>query len=113
MTMEDIQPYCNNHGYSVSKIFNQIHIKTKYERWYFEECDDPNCKVRLMHCNRMGDGWHEQFRSHITAEKLVTYIHEHETGKFVRFTNFHMGKTGGEQNLNEYVFQNFSKLKIK
>lgn len=94
MTAEQVIPYCAEHGYGIETVFNQVHIKGKYERWYFEECSDPNSKVRLMHENRTGNGWHEQFREHISPALLVRYIYEHETAKFEHFTDFHVGNDG-------------------
>lgn len=107
MTIEDVKPYCDMYGYQTRDMFGQVHIKTKYERWYFESNDEPNARVRLMHGNRIGDGWHEQFRDDMSAEELIMYIHEHETAKFEHFVGFHFGKTGGLFNPNHYVFQKF------
>lgn len=97
MTLEDVKPYCDKYGFIVEDIFGNIHISTKYERWQFAENDNPMAKVRLMHRNKLCDGWHEQFRRNISAENLILYIYEHETAKYKGDIICHFHKNGKEK----------------
>lgn len=94
MMLNDVKPYCDIYGFKVNNIFGQVHISTKYEKWYFESNINPQAKIRLMHKNRRDDRWHCQFRENVTPEELVLYLKEHEDSKYRCFVDFHIGYNG-------------------
>ena len=79
-----VQECCKKYGYKAFLRFDEIHIRTVYESWFFV----PNTQgtMKLMHGNTMGLGcehWHKQFvRAHMEYEDLIQYIHEHEAAKY-------------------------------
>ena len=93
--VKEVKDECKKYGYEVYEVFDQIHIKTKYESWYFVP---TNGKVRLMHANKIGKKgapYHEQLRTYIKPKDIVTYVHEHEDAKYTpKFVNFSFTKDG-------------------
>lgn len=73
---------CEKYQYKCTRVFDEIHIKTFYEEWFFVPAAE---KIRLMHAGvygRSGATYHEQFRKEITPEEIVRYVHKHELAKY-------------------------------
>lgn len=94
--LEEVKNECKSYGYDAFLRFNEIHIRTKFESWYFEFNEDG--MIKLMHGNYYGKEcmkWHKQFSRKITIPQLFIYIHEHETAKFSdTFVDFTFTKNG-------------------
>lgn len=82
-----VKEACKKYGYHTYLRFDEIHINTRFESWYF--VPQENGDVKLMHGNTIGidpDGWHTQFcRNHMSYDDLIKYLYEHEQGKYTNW----------------------------
>lgn len=97
--IDQLEQLTRPYGYTIIPQFDDIIIKTKFEKWKFTP--KQGGKIRLLHFDPMNDrlsnqdAYHQQFRRDISLPDLVKYIHEHELGKFdKRFVNFTFNKDG-------------------
>lgn len=96
--LEKVQAVCKQYGYRAYLQFNQIHIITKWEAWYFVPVELGT--IKLMHGNSIGQvqrGYHRQFYGRkLSYEQLLTYVYEHESAKYMdKRMDFSFTKTGG------------------
>lgn len=93
-----IQEECSKYGYKASLQFGEIHIKTKFEYWYFNISPNSNGCIKLMHGNGIGAdprGYHKQFTRKMDYHGVVQYVHEHEMAKYCgKPIDFTFTKTG-------------------
>jgi hypothetical protein len=103
MLHTDIKPFCDKYGYKVTERFGEVHIKTKYEEWYFDENEHEDANVILHHRNefigKRGNNkryseYHKQFSAKMTPEELIEYLHQHETAKFCKFVAYKYSYNG-------------------
>lgn len=85
---------CEKRGLEMTYRYGEIHIDSKFEKWYFI----PRMgKLKLMHLssrlNKRGE-YHEQFNKMITVEGLVNYIYRHTNSKYIPKRGRH-GLSGG------------------
>lgn len=94
--IDSISQECMRYGYRVFRRFNQLHIRTRFEAWYF--IPKGNGCIQLMHGNGCGfepQGWHKQFSRKMDYHGLIQYIHEHEIAKYCgKHVDFTFTKTG-------------------
>lgn len=87
---------CRKFGYKAFLRFGELHIRTRFEAWYFFP-NDNGC-IKLMHGNTIGpepERYHKQFSRKMNYHQLVCYIHEHEEAKYAgKAVNFTFTKTG-------------------
>lgn len=91
------QSECDKYGYKAFWVFDELHIRTRFEAWYCILY--PNGCIKLMHSNTAGTnpykGFHKQFTRHMDYRGIVQYIHEHETAKYEgAAVDFHFTKKG-------------------
>lgn len=85
--LNKIQTECSKYGYHAFLQFDQIHIRTKGEEWYFVPENIRNGVITLMHrSSGIQDKYHRQFQRRISYSDLIKYVHEHEQ---YRFTDYH------------------------
>lgn len=95
--LREVKQECKKYNYCAELRFNEIHIQTKFESWYFvpNECGI----IKLMHGNTIGhisERFHKQFSRKMSYKDMVQYIHEHETSKYTNHVfTFTFTKTGG------------------
>lgn len=96
LELEKVEKECQLYKYRAFLVFDQIHIQTKFEKWYF--IPHENGCIKLMHSNCISayeNKYHKQFSRKMNYRQLVTYIHEHETAKYTNQTiRFTFTKTG-------------------
>lgn len=94
--LREVKQECKKYNYCAELRFNEIHIQTKFESWYFvpNECGI----IKLMHGNTIGhisERFHKQFSRKMSYKDMVQYIHEHETSKYTNHVfTFTFTKTG-------------------
>lgn len=92
-----IETLCKKYDYKAFLRFEQVHIITKCEAWYF--IPRENGLIKLMHGNSLGQyqtNYHRQFYRFMSYEDLLIYISEHEESKFKeRLQSYSYTKTGG------------------
>lgn len=85
--LHKIQIECDKYNYHAFLQFDEIHIRTKGEEWYFVPEDTRNGVITLMHRSHgIQDKYHRQFQRRISYRDLIEYVHEHE---LYRFTDYH------------------------
>lgn len=95
-----VEAACLKYGYRAFLRFDEIHIVSRCEAWYF--IPNESGLIKLMHGNTMGqnpNGYHRQFYGRqMTYTELLTYINEHERGKYSNTKPvFTFTKTGGRK----------------
>ena len=80
-TFEKVKQHCDRYGLRCSLIFDQIHIYTRLEEFYF--IPNPEGKVKLMHKDGiLGTTFHEQFNKKKSLSEIVYYINRHTEYKY-------------------------------
>lgn len=75
-TYQKTERYCDKYGLKCSLVYDQIHIYTVYEDFYF--IPDSSGMVRLMHRSGMlGDKYHQQFYKKMSVYEVVRYVMNH------------------------------------
>lgn len=101
---QEIKNLCRQYGYKTFTRFDQIHIITRCEAWYFVPSE--NGIIKLMHGNSLGqiqNGYHKQFSRKMTYEEMFIYIHEHECSKYsLKKIDFTFTKTGAKKRMAVY-----------
>ena len=78
--LREVKQECKKYNYCAELRFNEIHIQTKFESWYF--VPNESGIIKLMHGNTIGhisERFHKQFSRKMSYKDMVQYIHEHET----------------------------------
>lgn len=95
--LKEVKQECRKYNYHAELRFDEIHIRTKFESWYF--VPNENGIIKLMHGNTVGhfpERFHTQFSRKMSYKDMVQYIHEHETAKYTNNVFvFTFTKTGG------------------
>ncbi len=95
--LKEVEQECRKYNYHAELRFDEIHIRTKFESWYF--VPNENGIIKLMHGNTVGhfsERFHTQFSRKMSYKDMVQYIHEHETAKYTNNVFvFTFTKTGG------------------
>lgn len=93
-----VQEECRQYGYQAFLQFGEIHIRTRFENWYFIPSVTHSGCIKLMHGNGFGkcsSRYHKQFSRKMDYHGLIIYIHEHENAKYCgEPTDFTFTKTG-------------------
>lgn len=77
--LRKIQAECDRYGYHAFLQFDEIHIRTKGEEWYFVPANIHGGMITLMHrSSGIQDKYHRQFQRRLSYEQLIDYVHEHE-----------------------------------
>ena len=85
--LRKIQAESDRYGYHAFLQFDEIHIRTKGEEWYFVPANIHGGMITLMHrSSGIQDKYHRQFQRRLSYEQLIDYVHEHEQ---YRFTDYH------------------------
>lgn len=94
-----VNTLCKFYGFNCSLRFNQIHITTNCEAWYFIPRKDGI--IKLYHGNSIGqlqNGYHKQFSRKMNYAEVLVYIKEHRDAKFKGIRNgFTFTKTGARK----------------
>lgn len=98
--MKEVSSLCDRYGYTCFQRFDEIHIVTRCEAWYFVPRTDDI--IKLMHGNQLGqkpNGYHKQFSRKMNYKELFVYITEHAQGKYSgsRPLQFSFTKTGAKK----------------
>lgn len=81
--LRKIQAECDRYGYHAFLQFDEIHIRTKGEEWYFVPANIHGGMITLMHrSSGIQDKYHRQFQRRLSYEQLIDYVHEHEQYRF-------------------------------
>lgn len=84
---EEIKEHCDKYNLRCKLIFDEIHIYTLFEEFYFVPIEGHKTKLmhknQIMYGNRKGPEYHEQFRWWITPEGIVDFIRRHSNYKYV------------------------------
>lgn len=81
--LKKVQKCCNKYGYHAFLRFDELHIRSKFESWYFIPNEFGGMKVIHWNGFKHPDDYHKQFyRKDMTYEELIQYIHEHEEAKY-------------------------------
>lgn len=95
--LKEVEKECRKYNYHAELRFDEIHIQTKFESWYF--VPNENGIIKLMHGNTVGhvsEKFHKQFSRKMSYKDMIQYIHEHETAKYTNNVFvFTFTKTGG------------------
>ena len=98
--LRKIQAECDRYGYHAFLQFDEIHIRTKGEEWYFVPANIHGGMITLMHrSSGIQDKYHRQFQRRLSYEQLIDYVHEHE-----QYCQCYLG------NQKTYLIQNTGKL---
>lgn len=88
--LHQVKTQCDLYGYHAYLCFNTIIINSRFESWKFEVTNSS--LIKLYHGSGPGhapERYHYQFSGRLTAEQLITYIHQHEIAKYTpEFVNF-------------------------
>lgn len=80
-SFEDAKKYCEKYGLRCELIFDEIHIYTNFEEFYF--IPEMGEKINLMHRDGiLGSKFHQQFYKKISIYELVKYIDHHTKYKY-------------------------------
>lgn len=87
--LEKVQELCKPYGFKAYLRFDELHIDTRREGWYFVPSQDNKEIIRLMHrnasysmMNLRKERYHKQFSRKISYEDLLEYISDHEKYRY-------------------------------